>query len=147
MPITIARFVQTKQCGWANYALFGWDGRRKKELIGCSSYPKAVGSIIRASCNGSAWGHGFHRGKNTARVERSALSTSMLGRIVQESQPTAFWTQKAVGSIKRVKRSYQPYFQLPLFRVLLASAFIGTNDGGNIFPGFKSASKFGENLP
>ena len=73
-PITIARFVQTEQCGWAKYALFGQNGRRNKELIGWSSSPKAV------------------------------------------------------GSIKRAERSYQQYFQLPLFSVLLASAFIGTND-------------------
>jgi hypothetical protein len=59
MPITIARFVQTKQWGWANYALFGWNGRRKKELIGCSSYPKAVGSIIRASYNAQLGEMGF----------------------------------------------------------------------------------------
>jgi len=48
MPITIARFVQSEQCGWANYALFGWNGRRNKEWIGWSSRPKAVGSIKRA---------------------------------------------------------------------------------------------------
>jgi len=41
------------------------------------------------------------------------LSTPMFSRIVQQSQPTAFWTQKAVGSIKRAERSYQQYFQLP----------------------------------
>src|SRR6266498_1307082 len=39
-----------------------------------------------------------------------------------------FGLQKAVGSIKRAERSYQQYFQLPLFSVLLASAFMGTND-------------------
>jgi hypothetical protein len=50
-PITIARFVQTEQCGWAKYALFGWNGRRNKELIGWSSSPKAVGYIKRVSCN------------------------------------------------------------------------------------------------
>jgi hypothetical protein len=48
--------------------------------------------------------------------------------MAQQSKPMAFWTQKAVGSIKRAERSYQQYFQLPLFSVLLASAFIGTND-------------------
>ena len=46
--ITIARFVQTEQCGWAKYVLFGWNGRRNKELPGWSSSPKAVGSIKRA---------------------------------------------------------------------------------------------------
>jgi len=29
----------------AKYALFGWNGRRNKELIGWSSSPKAVGYI------------------------------------------------------------------------------------------------------
>src|SRR6266498_2495658 len=48
MPITIARFVQTEQCGWAKYALFGWNGRRNKELKGSSNSPKAVDSIKRA---------------------------------------------------------------------------------------------------
>jgi hypothetical protein len=33
----IARFVQTDQCGWTKYALFGW-----------RSSPKAVGFIKRA---------------------------------------------------------------------------------------------------
>ena len=75
MPITIARFVQTEQCGWAKYALFGWKGRRNKGLIGWSSSPKAVGYIK-----------------------------------------------------KRAERSYQQYFQLPLFSVLLASALMGAND-------------------
>ena len=74
MPITIARFVQAGQYGWAKYALFGWNGRRNKESIGLSS------------------------------------------------------SQKAVDSIKRAERSYRQYFLLPLFSVLLASAFIGTSD-------------------
>jgi len=52
IPITIARLVQTEQCGWAKYALFGWNGRRNKELIGWSSSPKAVGSIKRAEQSG-----------------------------------------------------------------------------------------------
>jgi hypothetical protein len=51
MPITRARFVQTEQSGRAKYALFGWNGRRNKELIGWSSSPKAVGYIERVSCN------------------------------------------------------------------------------------------------
>lgn len=104
MPITIARFVKAEQCGWAKYALFGRNGRRNKELIGWSSSLKAVGYIKRVSCNGSAWWHGFHSGKNTARAERPELSTSMLSRMVQQSKPTAFWVQKAVGSIKRAER-------------------------------------------
>jgi hypothetical protein len=48
-PIRIAHFVQTEQCGWAKYALFGWNGRRNKELIGLSSSPKAAGYIKRVS--------------------------------------------------------------------------------------------------
>jgi hypothetical protein len=53
MPIRIARFGQTEQCGWAKYALFGWNGRRNEELIGLSNGPKAVGYIKRVSCNDS----------------------------------------------------------------------------------------------
>jgi hypothetical protein len=64
----------------------------------------------------------------TAGAKRPELSTSMLSRIVQQSKPAAFWTQKAAGWIKRAERSYQQYFQLPLFSVLLASTFMGTND-------------------
>ena len=128
MPITIARFGQTEQCGWTKYALFGWNGRRNKELIGLSSSLKAVGFIMRTSCNDSAWWDRFHCGKNTARAEGSELSTSIFSKVVQQSRPAAFWVQKAAGSIKRAERSYQQYFQLPWFSVLLASAFIGTND-------------------
>jgi hypothetical protein len=41
MPITLTRFFQTEQCGWAKYALFGWNGRRNKELIGLSNSQKS----------------------------------------------------------------------------------------------------------
>jgi hypothetical protein len=53
MPITITHFGQIGQCAWAKYALFGWNGRRNKGLIGQSSSPKAAGYIKRVSCNGS----------------------------------------------------------------------------------------------
>jgi hypothetical protein len=57
MPITIAHIGQIGHLG-GKIALFleSMDENAKKnsELIGLSSSPKAVGSIIRASCNDSA---------------------------------------------------------------------------------------------
>ena len=105
--------------------LEGMDENQKlnSELIGLSSSLKAVGYIKRVSCNDSAWWHGSHCGKNTARAERPELSTSMVRRIVQKSKPAAFWPL-----IRYEERRYQQDFQLPVFRVLVASAFIGTND-------------------
>lgn len=58
------------------------------------------------------------------RKRRPELSTSMLSRIVQQSKPELFsrWFDKGA------ERSYQQYFQWPVFSVLLASAFFGTKD-------------------
>src|SRR5574339_478708 len=43
-------------------------------------------------------------------------------------QTSGFLRPKSRWFDKRAERSYQQYFQLPVFRVFLVSALIGTND-------------------